>query len=155
GHLAGDLVAPEELAVQVQGDRDAGTEVAIDPLAVGDGRRHRIDAVTPRIVARRDRGAPEFLAVRRLGAGDPVFRDLLVILLLVGLLARHHDEPPVAPDDRAGIADAAQRHLPEQVFLGLAVPAQRQVGLLTIAHAGRTAPARPVAGLAHVSGGKN
>src|SRR5262249_26256173 len=79
-------------------------------------------------------------------------RDDLVVLLLVGLLLRHGDEHPVAPDDRAGVADAPQRGLPEQVLPGPAVPAQGQVLLVAVAHARRAAPAGPVTGLAGVGG---
>src|SRR5262249_53273554 len=81
---------------------------------------------------------------------------LALVLVLVRLPDGGGEEDAVAVDDGAGpagaghlgvhLAAAVQLGLPQDVLAALGVPLQRQTLFLAVALAGRTAPARPVAG---------
>src|SRR5262249_40414478 len=141
-----NLPPPDELAVEVERRQHRRAEQDVHALPVGGRRRRAVAAaqVAQQPRARLDLHVPELLAV-----GDGVAADaVLRILLLDRLAARPVDgryEHAVPPDDRAGLTLPFQRHLPEDVLAGLAVPAARQILFVAQRQPARTAEARPVA----------
>src|SRR2546421_4437227 len=99
-------------------------------LAVGDGGGCR-EAELGIPGAGLDVGFPEL----RAAVGRPVTDDAMLMVdplmpgLAAGLADRGSQENPLAPDDRAGVAEIGS-DFPEHVCLRLAVPGERQVGFV-------------------------
>ena len=126
-----NLFPPDELALEIQGRDDRGTEDAVDELAVGDGRGAGIAAsgagaeiVPPPGPWRHDRG-PQPFSIRDAVAGDVVVGDQACLWLAIPRPLNRTNENPLAPHDRTGMPCTIERALPNDILIGGTSPAER------------------------------
>src|SRR5262249_49677732 len=159
---AGQLFAPDELAVEIEGRDHPRAKQGEDKLAVGYGSRHRVAMieVIHHALARRNERVPELPAVADPETEDVVLGDFGFPGLPrgSGRPNRRGDKDAITPDDGTGMARAAkaglpgaptpQGRLPKNVLPRFTVPGERQVFFVGVPQAGRAAPAGPISGSA-------